>query len=586
LQTLGEKVEKRHSSHYRIFFRLIFFQFSLLFFSLSVGCDKAGKPSSDAGKDYVVIAIPGDIDSFNPLFAEEVVAGEISELLFPGLVDSRFDTTRGVLEYHPRAAKSWEFANENRDLIFHLRSDAKWSDGVPVTARDVQLSYELYGDPVVASVRQSSVEGLRKSKGGLLDVRNAIEIRDDSTVVFHFQKAYPSQLFDAGLPILPAHIFEGLPRKGLREHPVNRNPISAGPFLLKSWKPLQEIVLVPNPTSSLPKPAGLSQLIFRIIPDERSRIAQLRTGEVDLVANLQLDDALELQKSSSHVEIIKRGERIYDALNWNNIDPVEYSKSGGKNLRPHPLFGSPRVRRALTHAIDRAEIVQAYLGIFGRVAIGPVSPLFRWAFNDTLRPLPYDPALATQLLSEEGWRDTNGDGVLDKQGRKFSFVLKIAAGDQLRSSIAAVVQNRLKQLKIEVAIEQVERAAFWADLMRKKYDAWIAGFSVPLQMQLDELWGSDLSRSPFNLVSFRHKRVNEILMGAKNITNEVHYAPAWKELQAIFVKEQPCTFLYWKNDLVGVSRRIRGTDIGVIGVLHHAWEWYVKPEIATRSLSQ
>ena len=546
-----------------------------------LGCSKGGKEQTGEGKDYVVIAIQGDVDSFNPLFAEDVTAGEINDLIFPGLLDSRFDTTRGVLEYQPLLAKSWEYQNDNRDIVFHLRTDAKWSDGVSVTARDVQLSFELYGDTVVASVRQSSVEGLRRVRGGRPDVHQAVEIVNDSTVAFHFERPYPGQLFDAGLPVLPAHVYSKLPRQGLREDAANQTPIGSGPFLLKSWKPLQEIILESNPTSVLPKPGRLSKIIFRVIPEPHTRLAQLHSGEVDLVANVRVEDAIELEKNSQF-RVIQTGERVYDALNWNNLDPEEYAKTRGRVVRPHPLFGDARVRRALTLATNREEIVQSYLRTFGRQALGPISPLFRWAYNDTLNPLRYDPPAAALLLAEAGWRDTNGDGVLDRGGRKFSFVLKITAGDQLRSTIATIVQNDLRALKIDVRIEQVERSVFWKDLMQKRYDAWIAGFSVPLQMQLDEMWGSDLRQSPFNLVSFRNKRVDEILKGAKRIQKETDYAAVWREFQMILHNEQPCTFLYWLNGLVVINRRVQGAEIGVLGTLHHAWEWHVEPRLATK----
>jgi peptide/nickel transport system substrate-binding protein len=552
--------------------------FLLLLFSFC-GCSKNRDEHTGSSGSYVVIAIPGDVDSFNPLFAEEVTAGEINDLIFPGLVDSRFDTVRGLLEYSPLLAKAWEHRDDNRDIVFHLRTDAKWSDGVPIEARDVQFSYELYGDTSVASVRQSSVEGLRKSGGGVLDIRQAVEVLDDSTVVFHFERPYPGQLFDAGLPIVPAHVLEQIPRQALRESAVNQKPIGSGPYMLRSWKPLQEIVLESSPTSVLPMPGKIGQLIFRVIPDSRSRLAQLRSGDIDLIANVRLEDAVELQKEN-RLQVIATGERIYDALNWNNLDPVEYARSGGRTVRPHPLFGDPKVRRALTLAINRQEIVRSFLRSYGREAVGPISPIFRWAYNDTLKPLPYDPASGASLLEKEGWRDRNGDGVLDKGTRRFSFVLKITAGDQLRSNVAAIVQNELRAVKIDVQIEQVERSVFWKDLMQKNYDAWIAGFSVPLQMQLDEMWGSDLKQSPFNLVSFQNRRVAEILEGAKLVQKETDHAAAWKEFQVILHNEQPCTFLYWMNGLVAVNKRIKDTDIGILGTLHHAWDWDVETPMA------
>ena len=112
--------------------------------------------------------------------AEEVSAGEINDLLFPGLVGSDFDASRGELIYTPLLARSWEYQNRNRDIVFHLRPGAKWSDGQPITARDVQLSYELYGDPEVASIRQAAIEGLRLTNGKI-DVAKSVEVLNDST---------------------------------------------------------------------------------------------------------------------------------------------------------------------------------------------------------------------------------------------------------------------------------------------------------------------------------------------------------------------------------------------------------------------
>lgn len=528
------------------------------------------------GKDHIVIAVGGDVDSFNPLFAEGTLSGEINDLLFPGLVDSRFDTARGILEYQPLLASSWEFQNGNRDILFHLRSGALWSDGTPVTAHDVQVSYILYGDSVVASIRQSSVDGLRRTKGGVLNIREAVEVLNDSTVVFHFERPYPAQMFDAGLPIIPAHVFEHLPRADVRSHPVNQKPISSGPFMLESWKPMQEIVLSRNTTSSLPYPARCPRLVFRIIPDYRSRLEQLKSGDVDVVSSVRIEDVAGMDSTRPQLHVLTTGERFYDAINWNNIDPEEYAKSRHKAFRPHPLFGSATVRRALTMAINRKEIADSYLGSYGREAFGPISPLFRWAYNDTLKPLPYDPSGASALLAAEGWRDTNGDKVLDKNGRAFYFVLKIPGGDQLRSSVATIVQNQLRAVNVDVRIEQVERAAFMQSLMERSNDAWIGGFSVPLQMELDEIWGSDLERSPFNFIGFRNKQVDRILRGAKRVAKETDYANSWKEFQVILQREQPRTFLYWKNDLVVINTRVKGTAIGILGLTHHAWDWHLE----------
>ena len=522
----------------------------------------------------VIVAIEGDVDSFNPLFAEEVIAGEIGDLLYPALVGSDFDSSRGKLTYTPLLAHSWEFSPSGRDVTFHLVWGASWSDGAPITANDVQLSYQLYADSTVASVRQAAVENLERFDG-VQDISRSVEVVDDSTVVFHFESRSAGHLFDAGLPVLPAHVFGRIPRGELRTLRMDKDLVVSGPFLLQRWIPLQEIVLVPNPASRLPYPAKISQLVFRVIPEHASRVAQLKSGDVHLVAGLRPEDAAEIEANNPALAIISTPGRDYDFLGWNNIDPEAFGSSDGKAIRPHPLFGSATVRRALTMAINRDEIAKSFLGDHGRQAFGGVSPLFRWAFNDTLRPLPYDPQRALALLREEGWRDSNRDGILDRNGKNFSFTLHIPSGNQLRGVVATVVQQQLRNVNIEMKIEQVERGTFWDNLMGRRYDAWFAGFTVPLQMQLDDLWGSDLEKYPFNLTGFRSARVDEILASCRTLTNEADGGPLWKEFQVIAHQQQPCTFLFWINNIVGMNRRINDANIGVLGTTHKAWEWTV-----------
>ncbi len=309
-------------------------------------------------RQEIVVGVEGDIDSFNPLFAEEETSGEINELLYPSLVASEFDHRSGTLTYLPSLARSWEYSNDGRDITFHLIANAVWADGRSLTARDVKESFILYGDDRVGSVRQGSVAGLRKD-GDHVDPARSIDTPDDTTVVFHFTRAYSGQLFDVGLPIVPEHIYGSIAPGELRTAQANQHPVSAGPFVLAQRTPLQEILLVPNALSHLPSPAK-SSLVFRIVPDYHTRIRQLIAGEVDIVSGIRPEDAETVERSNPAVHLRSTVGRDYDFLGWSNIDQRRYRES--KAVTPHPLFGSARVRTALTMAINRADIVKAYLG--------------------------------------------------------------------------------------------------------------------------------------------------------------------------------------------------------------------------------
>lgn len=535
------------------------------------GCRRTQPPVSQVA----TVAIEGDVDSFNPLYAEEQVSVSINDLIFPRLLDADFDMQRGELVYVPYLASAWEFSANGRAITFHLRTDARWSDGLRVTAEDVRFSFILYGDTAVGSVRQSHIQGFRKHNGRT-DVEQAVIALNDSTIIIHFERPSSSQLFDLGVPLVPKHIFSSIARKELRTHPVNRSPVTCGPFRLASWSPMQEIVLTSSKDMGEEMAAKLDKLIFKIVPDPRARLAQLESGEVDIVGGLRPEDAKRLERNSN-LTILSAVGRDYDFIGWNNIDPGVYAMSGGRSIVPHKLFGTTAVRRALTMGINRQEIVAAYLGRYGEQSIGGVSPLFKWAYNDTITPLPYDKTAAKALLDQAGWRDSDGDGVLEKGGAKFSFTLMVAAGNQLRDVIATVIQRQLKELKIAMRIEHVERGTFWNSLMARKYDAWFAGFSVPLQMRLDDLWGSDLRRYPFNLAGFRNERVDEILAATQTLERESDGAPLWKEFQEIVHREQPYTFLFWIHSIVAVNTRLKNTHIGELGITHKAWEWTVSP---------
>jgi peptide/nickel transport system substrate-binding protein len=552
--------------------------FSISLFFLLASCSPNSKTPQNISreKNIAVIGVASDIENINPVFAEEETAGEIGELIFPSLVTAEFDTVRGMLRYYPMLARSWDYADGKSDVIFHLRTDAAWSDGVPVTAKDVQFSYVLYADTLLPSVRQDELDELQKGENGILDVKKSIEVLNDSTVIFHFQRFSPAQFSDAGLPILPKHILDSIPESELRNASFNRNPIGAGPFSVAEWKQSDEVVLASNRSSVLPGPAKLDQLVFRILPDHGSRFEALKSGEIDLMTDLDTREALELTSSRLPIRVVTTPERQYQFVGWNNIDGYEYSKSNGAVIRPNELFGDVRVRRALTMAIDRKSIVTALLSSYGRVAFGPVAPIFRQAYDDALQPLPFDPAAASQLLKQDGWEDKDNEGVLKKGNTKFSFELTIPSDSPFTLDLANIIQQQLRNIKVEAKINQVEESVFWQRLNNKKFDAFIGGFEVPLRIEMSEFWNSDLKKNPFNMVSYRNPQVDLILQKAESETPGDRANGLWKKFQVILSHDQPCTFLFWEKNVIGVSDRIVGTHFSVLGTTDHAWDWSTK----------
>ncbi len=540
----------------------------------------------------LVIAMLGDADYLNPVIGSSVTSSNISGLIYPGLLQSEFDTTTGLLNFLAREkkfrpstggrkpeaalARTWTMSADHRSITYILRSDAFWDDGKPVVSGDFKFTYRLYGNPVIASPRQQYLAELIGADRGAVDFDRAIETPNDTTLIFRFYKPVPEHLalFHTSLTPLPRHLWQNIRPEDFRNSPLNQNPVGAGPYRLKSWGKQQELVLASNRRSNLPKPGNIPLINWRIVPDYTVRLAQLQTNTVDIVENIKPEDFGALLKANPGVENKSVGLRVYDYVGWSNIDQAAYHKTG--KILPHPLFGSPEVRRALTMAIDREAIIDGYLKEYGSVCNTDISPSLKWAYNSAVTPHPYDPAGAAALLEKQGWHP-GPDGILRKQGRRFSFILYTNSGNARRNYASVIVQQNLKAIGIDCRLDVQESNVFFENLQNRKLDAWMAGWSIGLEIDPLDVWGSDLKKSTFNFTGYRNPRIDEICELAKAKLVQTDARPYWLEYQEIIHRDQPVTFLYWIRETMGFSKRISGEVINISGTFYNIDDWTLTP---------
>ncbi|MBC8042941.1 MAG: ABC transporter substrate-binding protein [Rhizobacter sp.] len=515
----------------------------------------------------------GDADNMNPIISQISSAADIWGLLFLRLTKSSFDTASGALTYKPSLATRWQMSPDNKSITYTMRTDAKWSDGKPITPADVKFSYELYGDTAIGSVRQQHLSEFVKDAKGNTDFDQAMVITD-TTITFNFDRPLSESLalFQTNLTPVPKHIWETVPRKEIRNSPYNSTPVTAGFYTLKKWTRQSEVILESNPTWNVPAPGKTPLITYRIIPEYTTRLTQLKTNAIDLTESITPADARPLEKENPNLKLRIAAGRAYDQVAWSNIDHELYNKTG--KVKPHPLFGSKKVRQALTFAIDRQSIIEGFLGKYGRVAVAPISPAFKWAYNDALTPYPFDPEKAKALLKEEGWKIGSG-GILEKNGKKFSFSLVTNSGNPRRNYAATIVQQNLKNIGIECNVELSEAVVFFGKMRKREYDACLTGYQVGLQIDLKDAWGSDLKKSQFNSVGFQNKRIDELMAQGGAKLNAFDAAAEWKELQAIIHEEQPVTYLYWINPIHGFNRRITGEEVNIFGAQYNVEEWSI-----------
>jgi peptide/nickel transport system substrate-binding protein len=592
-----EKSAGRVSSVFRLTGYLLIIATMLTLSSCNRDNNSKGNASKNraAMDSTLVISMLGDADYLNPVIGATVTSSNIFGLIYPSLLQSEFDTTTGLMNYMalekklrsvtpgqgkkaPKGAiaRSWRLSDDHKSLTYILRSDAFWDDGKPIVSADFKFSYQLYGNPVIASARQQYLAELVGADKGKVDFDKAIETPNDTTLIFRFFKPVPEQLalFHTSLTPLPAHRWKNVKPDEFRHSPLNLTPLGAGPYKLKSWQQQQEISLVSSRKSNLPKPGNIPAISFKVVPDYTVRLTELQTGAVDVVENIKPEDFTALLKANRKIDIKTVGLRVYDYVGWSNIDQAEYRKNG--IVKPHALFGSATVRVALTNAIDRQAIIDGYLKQYGVICNNDISPSLKWAYNNKITPHPYDPAKASALLKSEGWLP-GSDGILQKNGKKFSFVLYTNAGNARRNYASVIIQQNLRAIGIDCKLDVQESNVFFENLQSGKLDAWMAGWSIGLEIDPLDSWGSDLKKSRFNFPGYRNPRIDELSELAKQKMDPVQARPYWLEYQEILHRDQPITFLYWIRETQGFNKRIEGAELNISGTFYNVDDWRLRP---------
>ena len=532
-------------------------------FLLIISCDSK-KSVSD---NRIVIGIAADVQSFNSLFAFSYEESAIAELLYPSLLDFRWNDKKGELEPYPMIAKSWQWAEDSLSIRFLIRDDILWSDGNKLTASDVVFSYDVFSDQEVQSRLYGIFNQLFTESDGHIDIEKTFNVISPYEFEMHFPESSVPDLVKIVVPVIPEHIFKDISRDQLTIHESNFNPVSSGAFKFKKWDKNQTIILEADSNSFLFTFGQTAELVFKIVPDYTSRILQLKKGDIDLLELVKVEDMEEL-KAEKSLTVVSSIGREYDYVGWNNVDPNEPSK-------PHKLFGSSNVRKALSMVINRKEILEEYLLGQGYLAASPVSPIFKSAFNEKVLPYEFIPDEARKLLFREGWKDEDRNGILEKGKTEFKFTMYYPVGNPLREYASVVIKNNLKSIGIEVTTEKMELGAFINNLYERKLDSWMAGFGVPIPLDLKPYWYSDPNIGFLNFSGYINPDIDNILDKLESRISLEEKNKLIKEFQEIIHKDEPVTFLYWTPNIIVYNTRIKNLKITPYGVLVHCWEWTI-----------
>jgi peptide/nickel transport system substrate-binding protein len=362
-----------------------------------------------------------------------------------------------------------DLAADGKSVIWKLKQGVKWSDGEPFTADDVLFTYEFISNPEIKAASAPAYESVA-----------GVDVIDDYTVRVNFTDVNPAWSLPFVGPtgmIIPRHIFKDFNGANAAEAPSNILPVGTGPYRviapgIKTQEVLffgnelvdtNKIVFEPNPFFREADKPFFSRIELRGggIVDEAARQA-LQTGEVDFAWNLQVDaETLSQLEAEGKGKAIPVPTSFVERIYFNFTDPKKSAASGERSSLDiaHPFFSDLKVRQAFTYAIDR-EAIAALYGKAGRPTSNILVSPANYDSPDTSFEFNLDKAAA--LLNEAGWKDTNDDGIRDKNGQEMRVLFQTSE-NPLRQETQRIIQRALKSIGVEVEIKVISSAFFDSD---------------------------------------------------------------------------------------------------------------------------
>jgi peptide/nickel transport system substrate-binding protein len=484
----------------------------------------------DRGGTFVE-GVAGNPQYLNPLLSRyNRVDADLVGLLFNGL--TKLDQQGNVV---PDLAESWTVSPDGLTYDFKLNPGLFWHDGAPVTAADVLYTVgamqdpDFPGDPALG-VLWRAVEA------------SAPDGPDGLTVRFKLKQPFAPFLDYTTIGLLPAHLWERVPVAQMMSSQLNTRPVGTGPFQLSQIMATR-IELTPNPRYHGPVPF-LTGLTVRFYPDHQSLVPAYERGEIDSISWIWPE---EIDRASAHkdMQIFSAPMSGYTLIYLNQENPNT------------PFFKDVNVRQALLYGLNRQALVDDVLRGQGMVAHSPILP-GTWAYDDDVTKFSYDPEKARQLLDQANWKDSDGDGVRDQNGKKLSFILL----GQDRALIETV-SKMWAQIGVEAVPQVVTAAGLTTDfLVPHTYEAALVHWELAGDPDPYPLWHSTQIKDGQNYAGWNDRTADEAIEKARSLTSQPARKPYYVDCQREFAAKVPALLLYHPVYTTGIRDKVHQVQIG------------------------
>ncbi len=518
-------------------------------------------PDAEPG-GRLIQATVADAANLNALINNDAAVSGFNALCSAALAERNYARPA---EFQPMLAESWEISPDHLRYRIKLRRGVLWHDFTdPVTGkehRDVEVTahdFKFYIDVI-----QNPDVNCGPLRVYYQDLESVTILNDYEFEVKWKSEYYGSLACTLGLTPLPRHFYHAYEgafdgKRFNDDHQRNRMIVGCGPYKFLRWEKDKRLIFQRNERyfgqASGIAPA-LEYLVFELIKHPNTRFQALLGGSLDM---------LDLTPE----QWVQRGNE--PAFQAGKLKKYHYLLSQytyiGYNLR-NPLFQDKRVRQALTMLIDREKIRKDMYFDLAEIVAGPYLPNSPY-HDPAQKPWPFDPERAKRLLAEAGWRDSDGDGILEKDGRKFVFTMLQIATSSIQARMMPLIKESLAAAGIDMKIQNIEWSVYIQRLEEKNFEACCLGWSSPLDSDPYQLWHSSQAEIPgsSNHIGFVNPEVDAVIEELRRTFDMKKRIELSRWLERVLHEEQPYTFLFAPYALVALAERYRNVRVFPYGI--------------------
>ncbi|AKO64483.1 peptide-binding protein [Methylophilales bacterium MBRSG12] len=536
---------------------------ALLIISLVVGCNNNQNidknnyddPTLPESGGALTNAMIGEPNNLIAMIAGDSASSAIAGQIFNSLL--KYDENLG---FEGDLADSWTISDDYKKITFNLKQDIKWADDEPFTCEDVLFTWKKVTDP-----------DTRTPYGSDYQLVNSASCANNHIFIAEYDEPYAPALETwASLHILPEHLLKD---ENINDTYFSLNPTGSNYYALDEWTTGQQVKLKTNPNSIHGRPL-LEKKITRIIPDLSSQFMELIAGNIDLM-NIN---------PIQYSRVFPSRSELNDKINLYKEMGNGYTYFGF-NLKKKP-FNDVNIRKAISYAIDKEEIINGVLLGLGEEITSPYKPGTYWE-NKSINKISFDVSKSRELLEKSGYL-LNANNIYEKDGKPLAFEILTNQNKQ-REMTAVLIQRRLQDIGIDVSIRVIEWASFVNRFIKTgEFEAVVLGWSLSLDPDQYSIWhSSQQGPGQFNFIGYNNPRVDTLLEnGRKELDNEKR-KQIYDEFSKIIYDEQPIIYLYAGYGLTAIHKKIKGVKriTPPAGVFHNDYEWYIPKKFRRNEMS-